>query len=214
LALELAAFGVFGLAVGCYAVLLADLSRALGLSPGPLGVALLFGAASSVAGMASLGWIFDAPGGRSYLAPVFCGWGIGIAGLALAGSYPVFVAAQALFSFSGGLCDVGINALAVDLERLSRRRLMSYLHAAYSGGAVAGSLMPERAGTAVSVVTTLGYGTFLLGPPLVGGLAEVVGLRIALGIIALAGLAAFFFSYELRDDREKRVPHESPPNVR
>ena len=28
------------------------------------------------------------------------------------------------------------------------------------------------------VVTTLGYGTFLLGPPLVGGLAELVGLRL------------------------------------
>lgn len=127
LTLELAAFGVFGLAVGCYAVLLADLSRTLGLSPGPLGIALFFGATASMTGVASLGWIFDAPGGRSYLTPVSCGWGIGIAGLAFAGGYPAFVAAQALFSFSGGLCDVGINAVAVDLERLSRRRLMSYL---------------------------------------------------------------------------------------
>ena len=36
----LAAFGVFGLFWGVFAVLLADLSGALGLSPGPLGVAL------------------------------------------------------------------------------------------------------------------------------------------------------------------------------
>jgi hypothetical protein len=35
LALELSAFGFFGLFWGCFAVLLADLSSALGLSPGP-----------------------------------------------------------------------------------------------------------------------------------------------------------------------------------
>lgn len=52
LVLLLAAFGVFGLWSGCNAVLLADLSRALGLSPGPLGVALFAGAASSIAAMA------------------------------------------------------------------------------------------------------------------------------------------------------------------
>ncbi len=387
LALELSAFGVFGLAVGCYTVLLADLSRTLGLSPGPLGVALFLGATASVAGVATLGWAFDRPSGRSYLTLVFCCWGTGIAGLAFAGSYPSFVAAQIIFSAAGGLYDVGINAVAVDLERLSGRRLMSYLHAAYSGGAVAGAvvagalvsagadyrlvylsflvplagltgavalfrlpeargqgdgaflrsgttedsggrwglyssaplllvgavfalgglaegemeswggiylrdslglgalvggsgvaafyaamtvgrlgagwaaahagnrrtliaagllvalgmtlalatglpalavggfllvglgvagvapltysaagdLVPERAGAAVSVVTTLGYGTFLLGPTLVGGLAELVGLRIALGVIAVAGLASCALSYGLKEDREKPV---------
>jgi MFS family permease len=35
---------------------------------------------------------------------------------------------------------------------------------------VAGEMVPDRAGSAVSVVTTVGYGGFLLGPPLVGGL--------------------------------------------
>ncbi len=42
---------------------------------------------------------------------------------------------------------------------------------------VAGDLAPGRAGEAISVVTTLGYGGFLLGPVIVGGLAELVGLR-------------------------------------
>jgi MFS family permease len=108
LALELSAFGFFGLFWGCFAVLLADLSGSLGLSPGPLGVAPL--------------------------------------------------------AFS-----------------------------------VAGDLVPERAGSAVSVVTTFGYGGFLLGPPLVGGLAEAIGLRAALGIIAVAGVAVFALSLRLRE---------------
>jgi MFS family permease len=51
LALLLEAFGVFGLWSGCNAVLLADLSRALGLCPGPLGAALFAGAACSIATM-------------------------------------------------------------------------------------------------------------------------------------------------------------------
>jgi len=48
-------------------------------------------------------------------------------------------------------------------------------------------------------VTTFGYGGFLLGPPLVGGLAEAIGLRAALGIIAVAGVAVFALSLRLRE---------------
>jgi MFS family permease len=386
LALELSAFGFFGLFWGCFAVLLADLSGFLGLSPGPLGIALFVGAGASIATMAALGWASDRLGRRAYLILATCAFGAGISGLALSGSYPALLATfVVLYSFSG-LYDVGINAVAVDLERLSGRRFMSYLHAAFSGGAmagalgagalrqagvdyrlvylallpplaalvlafaaarfprlgadetdqerppgggppaapeakagrwelyrdrslllvaaiaclgllaegemehwsgiylrdtlglaaivggsgvavfygamalgrlaggwivgrvgnrstllgsgllaaggmllalattipalvvggfvlvglalaavaplafsVAGDLVPERAGSAVSVVTTFGYGGFLLGPPLVGGLAEAIGLRAALGIIAVAGVAVFALSLRLRE---------------
>jgi len=71
---------------------------------------------------------------------------------------------------------------------------------------VAGDLVPERAASAISVVTTFGYGGFLLGPPLVGGLAEVVGLRTALGVIVVAGLAVFVLSLRIREDQDKSVP--------
>jgi MFS family permease len=392
LALRLSAFGFLGLFWGCYAVLLTDLSGALGLSPGPLGVALFVGAGASIVSMGALGWASDRLGRRAYLILTASLFGTGISGLALSGSYAALLATLVvLYSFSG-LYDVGINAVAVDLERLSGRRLMSYFHAAFSGGAMAGALgagalrqagadyrlvylalllplvalvaafavarfprpgaeapggdrppdgappgpvseaegggvgkwdlyrngmlllvaaiaclsmlaegemehwsgiylrdtlglaaivggsgvavfygaqalgrlaigwlvgrlgnrrtllgsgllvaggmglalattspvlvvggfvlvglalaavapvafsvagemVPERAGSAVSVVTTLGYGGFLLGPPLVGGLAEVTGLRIALGIIAAAGLAVFALSLGLREPR-------------
>jgi MFS family permease len=62
----------------------------------------------------------------------------------------------------------------------------------------AGDLAPERAGAAISVLTTLGYGGFLLGPVIVGGLAEVLGLRIALGIIAVSGLLIFALALRLK----------------
>jgi MFS family permease len=391
LALEVSAFGFFGLFWGCFAVLLADLSGALGLSPGPLGLALFVGAGASIAAMAALGWASDRLGRRAYLILATCVFGMGIAGLALSDSYAVLLATLVVLYSSSGLYDVGINAVAVDLERVSGRRFMSYLHAAFSGGAmagavgagallqagvdyrlvylalllplvsllaaftaarfprpwiesardershggtspaadseakgsagrwdlyrsgplllvaaiaclgllaegemehwsgiylrdtlglaaivggsgvavfygaqalgrlaigwlvgrmgnrrtllgsglltaggmllalattspalviggfllvgmglaavapvafsVAGDFVPDRAGSAVSVVTTFGYGGFLLGPPLVGGLAEVAGLRAALGVVAVAGLATFVLSLRLREPK-------------
>jgi fucose permease len=44
------------------------------------------------------------------------------------------------------------------------------------------------AGPAISTVTTIGYCGFLTGPPVIGSLSLVVGLRPAMAAIALAGI--------------------------
>jgi hypothetical protein len=44
----------------------------------------------------------------------------------------------------------------------------------------------------------LRYGRFLLGLMIVGGLAEVLGLRTALGIIAVSGILIFILSLRLK----------------
>ncbi|HEX2182987.1 MAG TPA: MFS transporter [Rubrobacteraceae bacterium] len=367
----LGAFGVFGLFWGTFAVLLADLSGALDLSPGPLGVALFVGAAASILAMALLGWTSDRLGRRVFLLVSGGVMGLGIAALASAEGYRALLAALVILYAASGLYDVGINAAAVDLERAAQRRVMAVLHAAFSAGGVAGALsagvllsagldyrvvylallpplgavilavaatrfppfggpsgdkeareaglyrklplilvaaiatlallsegemehwsgvylrntlglsallggsgvavfygsmavgrlgaafvigrlgnrrtllgaglltaggmalalatrepllvvagflvvglalsavvpitfsvagdlVPGHAGAAISVVTTLGYGGFLLGPVIVGGLAEVLGLRIALGIIAVSGLLIFTLSLRLK----------------
>ena len=139
-ALAALAFAVFGLWAGCSAVLLADLSRAVGLSPGPLGVALFAGAGASMVSMWSLGWTTDRFGRKAYLVVVTCVLGLGTVGLVLAGSFAALVAVFVVLYSAAGLYDVGINALAVDLERLSGRRLISFLHALYAVGAVFGAL--------------------------------------------------------------------------
>jgi MFS family permease len=52
----------------------------------------------------------------------------------------------------------------------------------------AGGEAPERPADAIAAVTTIGYGGFLLGPPLIGLLAEQVGLgRALLVLLVLAG---------------------------
>jgi hypothetical protein len=44
------------------------------------------------------------------------------------------------------------------------------------------------AGAGVATAGTIGYTGFLLGPPLIGGIASVTGLPVALGLLSLTGL--------------------------
>jgi MFS family permease len=136
----LGAFGIFGLFSGTFAVLLADLSRALNLSPGPLGFALFVGAIASILAMAFLGWTADRLGRRVFLIISGGMMGVGIAALAFAGGYVTLLAALIVLHAASGLYDVGINAAAVDLESATRRRFMAVLHAAFSTGGVIGAL--------------------------------------------------------------------------
>jgi MFS family permease len=63
-----------------------------------------------------------------------------------------------------------------------------------------GECQPHRG---FMMVTSIGYGGFLLGPPLVGGLAEAIGLRAALGVIAVAAAAVFALSLRLREPKAR-----------
>jgi MFS family permease len=140
LAVELGAFGFFGLFWGVFAVLLADLTRALDLSPGPLGIALFVGASASILAMATLGWTADRLGRRAFLTLAGGAIGLGIAGLSLAGGYAALLLTLVVLYSASGLYDVGINASAVDLEQATDRRYMPLLHAAFSGGAMVGAV--------------------------------------------------------------------------
>ena len=53
---------------------------------------------------------------------------------------------------------------------------------------VAGRDTRMEAGPAISAMTTIGYCGFLTGPPVIGSLAVLVGLRQAMGVIVLAGI--------------------------
>ena len=55
----------------------------------------------------------------------------------------------------------------------------------FAGG---GRLEPEAPGRGIAAVTTLGYTGFLAGPPLIGFVAELSGLPMALGLVVLASL--------------------------
>ena len=164
----LGAFGFFGLFWGVFAVLLTDLSRALELSPGPLGAALFIGAAASILAMATLGWAADTLGRKSFLILTGGVLGIGISGLALSGGYAALLVTLVVLYSASGLYDVGINSAAVDLEQATGRRFMSLVHAAFSAGATVGAVgagVLVQAGTdyrAVYLVLLVPLGLLLL----------------------------------------------------
>ena len=141
LAVELGAFGTFGFMWGSFAVLLADLSRFLDLSPGPLGLALSGGMLASFPTMAFGGRAADRWGHRPLLLSSGSVLGVGFAGLAFVGSYAALFTALLVLSAASGVYDVGINAAAMDLEQVAGRRFMAVLHAAFSGGGAVGALV-------------------------------------------------------------------------
>ena len=130
------------------------------------------------------------------------------ASLAAAG-YAVFAVAMAAGRFSGtsvaerlgrhGAVRAGglVSFAGVLLTVLGPGLVSAYAGAAlwalgvclvFPAAVSAGGEVPERPADAIAAVTTIGYGGFLLGPPLIGLLAEQVGLgRALLVLLVLAG---------------------------
>jgi MFS family permease len=61
----------------------------------------------------------------------------------------------------------------------------------FAGG---GRLEPDAPGRGIAAVTTLGYAGFLAGPPMIGFVAQITTLPIALGLTVLASLIIAIFA--------------------
>lgn len=70
---------------------------------------------------------------------------------------------------------------------------------------IAGRMRGLGAGVGIAGVSTVGYAGFLVGPPVIGFVSDVVGLRLALGIVAL-GIAAIAVLAPRIDDRIVATP--------
>lgn len=161
------AFGVFGGMFGTWQVLLADLSRALGLTPGPLGLALSVGFMLSIP-VLSLGGRLGTAGVLRFVRRLTLLRIAGVVGavgmaLSLATTWPPLILCGFLLV---GLAFSGIVPVTLSLISI---------------------LAPDHAGRATAAVMTVAYAGFLVGPPLIGGLAEAVSLRVALATLILTG---------------------------
>lgn len=54
------------------------------------------------------------------------------------------------------------------------------------------------AGSAIASVATLGYGGLLLGPPVIGGLAELTSIRFAFGLLVILAVVMVFLAGAMR----------------
>ena len=141
--------------------------------------------------------------------------------------YAVFAVAMAAGRFSG-------TAVAERLGRDGAVRaggLVSFagvlltvlgpgLPAAYAGAALwalgvclvfpaavsAGGEAPDRPADAIAAVTTIGYGGFLLGPPLIGLLADRVGLGRALLVLLVLAAGIATLAPAVRSRRPRPAP--------
>jgi MFS family permease len=86
------------------------------------------------------------------------------------------------------------------------------------------------AGHGIAAMATAGYGGFLVGPPLVGWLAQASSLRLALGVLAILALAITALAHHVREPvaaeitgrtsavpkpgQTAREPNETQPGLR
>lgn len=77
------------------------------------------------------------------------------------------------------------------------------------GYSLAGDLAPERSGEASSVVTFVGWGAFIVGPGVIGGLAEFSGLRAALATVVLTTGAITVLAYRVPSGDEQSLDEPS-----
>ncbi len=136
----LAAFATLGVMWGVWQVLLADLSGALHLSPGPLGAALSIGFVASLPAMVFGGQIADRLGPRGVGIAAGVLLALSMLGFSGVADYLVLVGLMLVFLASSGVYDMAINADAIHLEQDSGRRVLPILHAAFSGGGAIGAI--------------------------------------------------------------------------
>ena len=140
-----------------------------------IGVVYFAYAVAYAAGSILGGQIMERVGRRTVLAGAAVLHGVGIAGLGLAPSWPLFVAAMLPAGLGAGCLDGGSNGLVLDVYREGRGRAMNLLHVSFSVGAL---LAPLVVGRAVEAGVTWEAIMLLSAAPL-------AGLAIAYAIVPM-----------------------------
>lgn len=149
----LAVFFLNGFALGGWFVRIPAVQDRLGIGEGLLGVALLGTAVGALVAMTAVGVLISRFGSRPVVGVSALVLFLSLVPLALAPNLPVLAAALVLVGVGNGALDVSMNAHAVVVEERYGRRIMSSFHAAFSFGALAGSVLG-------GAVAALGVGVF------------------------------------------------------
>lgn len=134
-----AIFVVNGFLIGTWGGLLASVRQRVGIHEGDVSVLLVVLGCSAAVTMQVTGRLADRIGARR---PTVVGAGVmlvAFAVLAAATSWPMVLAAAVLLGLGNGAMDVSMNAMAVQAEKRSGRRILSTLHAFFSVGSLLGA---------------------------------------------------------------------------
>jgi MFS family permease len=168
-----ALFAVNGLLLGGYGGALPSLRVKLDLSYSDVAVLLFCGGAAGILSMQIGGRLADAIGARKVSLGALPLIVLAALALGFAPGFPVALVGAVLVGLGNGAMDVAMNALGVQVESARHRPIMSFFHAFFSVGNLAG------AGSILIMSTILG---------LTGG-SIVTPLMIMLAIVGVATLA-------------------------
>lgn len=183
-----------------------DVQRALALSSGALGVALLAAAAGALVAMPLAGRLVSARGSRPVVVAMAMPYALTLALPALAPSLPLLIAALFVNGAANGSLNVAINAHASLVARRLDRPILASFHALFSGGGLAGAAIGGAvAGLGISAPVHLAVvGVAMLGVVLLArrvmlepaedrvvrlDVAHAVAHRPALRVLVLGTLA-------------------------
>lgn len=114
---------------------------ALSLSDGQLGTALFAIAAGALVAFPIAGRAIGRWGARTVTIAVSAAYCLSLAGPPMASSLLTLAIALFLFGLTSGAMDVGMNALAVEIEQRGSKPIMSSVHGMWSAGGFAGAIV-------------------------------------------------------------------------
>jgi sugar phosphate permease len=133
------AFFVAGFGIACWAPLVPFAKQRLGVDDATLGLLLLSLGVGSVASMLAAGLLSARHGSKPVVIVSGLALGLLLPLLSIASTPATLAIALFAFGAALGSLDVAVNIQAIEVERLSKRPLMSGFHAQFSIGGFAGS---------------------------------------------------------------------------
>jgi MFS transporter, FHS family, glucose/mannose:H+ symporter len=146
LAAVAACFLLMGALAAAYGPLLEHLVQRFDISLPVAGEVFSAHFAGALVGVFASMWAVERISGRLSIWVALGCLGAGCAGVALAGSWPAFLAAVFVIGLGFGGLDLGLNLLVAHSEGRRRSALLNALNGAYGFGAVAGPIFISRIG--------------------------------------------------------------------
>lgn len=172
----LLAFGVFGMIFGVWQVVLPDLKLALQMDDAQLGLALTIGAGASLPAMWVAGRAVDRFGAKRVLYLTALIMAAAYVAFTTIPGYLLLIVLLLFYYAASGAFDIAINAAALTFERATGIQFMTTLHAAFSGGALAGAL-----GTGALLATGVPFNLLYLAVPTALAATMLVVRRSSIG---------------------------------